>query len=79
MTIAKTMAWTLNIPVSQVYRVLQVAGIIRADILMDLISPLFDARRGQIYTGFIKFRESKSGMIVKEDQIVMSADWANIE
>src|SRR3954462_12222390 len=73
-TIAKTLAWTLNIPL---------VGISSLEILASgvgryfngYVSPLFDARRGQIYTGLYQFRNGNLQSIVK-DQIILSKNWA---
>jgi tRNA threonylcarbamoyladenosine biosynthesis protein TsaB len=72
-TIAKTMAWTLKIPLSGVSS-LQVAASSAGRYFDGYVSPFFDARRGQIYTGLYKFGNQRLE-IVKEDQLVMSADW----
>jgi tRNA threonylcarbamoyladenosine biosynthesis protein TsaB len=72
-TIAKTMAWTLKIPLSGVSS-LEVAAASTGRYFDGYVSPFFDARRGQIYTGLYKFENQKL-QIVKEDQLVMSADW----
>ena len=58
-TIAKTLAWTLNIPLVGISS-LEVLAASVEDILHGFVSPLFDARRGQIYTGLYQFNEWKS-------------------
>lgn len=73
-TIAKTLAWTLNIPL---------VGISSLEILASqvgryfdgYVSPLFDARRGQIYTGLYGYGDGELRTIVN-DQIILSKDWA---
>lgn len=73
-TIAKTLAWTLNIPL---------VGISSLEILASgtgryfdgYVSPLFDARRGQVYTGLYQF-ENGNLTVVEQDQLVMAVDWA---
>lgn len=73
-TIAKTLAWTLNIPL---------VGISSLEILASgtgryfdgYISPLFDARRGQVYTGLFQFQDGEL-VTVEQDQLVMLTDWA---
>jgi tRNA threonylcarbamoyladenosine biosynthesis protein TsaB len=72
-TIAKTLAWTLNIPMSGVSS-LEVAAASAGRYFDGYVSPFFDARRGQIYTGLYKF-DNQVLQTVKEDQLVMSADW----
>ncbi|WP_042353109.1 tRNA (adenosine(37)-N6)-threonylcarbamoyltransferase complex dimerization subunit type 1 TsaB [Bacillus massiliigorillae] len=72
-TIAKTLAWTLNIPISGVSSLEVLAA--NGKFFQGYISPLFDGRRGQIYTGLY---EGQNGQIksVKKDTIVQSSDWA---
>jgi tRNA threonylcarbamoyladenosine biosynthesis protein TsaB len=72
-TIAKTMAWSLEIPLSGVSS-LEVAAASAGRYFDGHVSPFFDARRGQIYTGLYKF-ENQLLQTVKNDQLVMSADW----
>lgn len=72
-TIAKTMAWTLKIPLSGVSS-LEVAASSAGRYFDGYVSPFFDARRGQIYTGLYRF-ENQILQVVKNDQLVMSVDW----
>ncbi|WP_226647574.1 tRNA (adenosine(37)-N6)-threonylcarbamoyltransferase complex dimerization subunit type 1 TsaB [Mesobacillus subterraneus] len=72
-TIAKTMAWSLKIPLSGVSS-LEVAAASAGRYFDGYVSPFFDARRGQIYTGLYKF-ENQLLETVKNDRLVMSADW----
>jgi tRNA threonylcarbamoyladenosine biosynthesis protein TsaB len=73
-TIAKTLAWALNIPL---------VGISSLEILASgagryfngCINPIFDARRGQVYTGLFQY-ENGSLVTVEQDKLVMMADWA---
>lgn len=74
-TIAKTLAWTLNIPLTGVSS-LAVSAATAGRYFDGVISPLFDARRGQIYTGLYQFREGKIVQLEK-DQLILSKDWAN--
>lgn len=72
-TIAKTLAWSLNIPL---------VGISSLEILASgagryfngYISPIFDARRGQVYTGLYHY-ENGQLVSVEEDKLVMLEDW----
>jgi tRNA threonylcarbamoyladenosine biosynthesis protein TsaB len=74
-TIAKTLAWTLNIPL---------VGISSLEILASgvgryfdgYVSPLFDARRGQVYTGLYQYHSGELTS-VKEDRLAMLSDWAD--
>lgn len=73
-TIAKTLAWTLNIPL---------VGISSLEILASgpgryfdgYVSPLFDARRGQVYTGLFQFQDGEL-VTVEQDQLVLLTNWA---
>lgn len=73
-TIAKTLAWTLQIPLVGVSS-LEVVASAAARYFPGYVAPLFDARRGQIYTGLYR---SKNGTLetVKKDQLVMATEWA---
>ncbi|WP_102349587.1 tRNA (adenosine(37)-N6)-threonylcarbamoyltransferase complex dimerization subunit type 1 TsaB [Bacillus sp. Marseille-P3661] len=71
-TVAKTLAWSLNIPIVGVssLEVLAQNGLY----FSGLVSPIFDARRGQVYTGLYK---NSQGVLqsIKEDQILLLKDW----
>ncbi|MEH7114480.1 tRNA (adenosine(37)-N6)-threonylcarbamoyltransferase complex dimerization subunit type 1 TsaB [Neobacillus niacini] len=74
-TIAKTLAWSLKIPLVGVSSLeILASGIGRY--FDGYISPLFDARRGQVYTGLFRYQ---SGVLesIKEDRLVMINDWAS--
>lgn len=73
-TIAKTLAWTLHIPLVGVSS-LEVLASGAGRHFDGYISPLFDARRGQIYTGLYHYDNGKLEM-VERDQVVMAVDWA---
>ena len=72
-TIAKTLAWTLNIPISGVssLKVLAMNG----KYFDGFIAPLFDGRRGQIFTGLYQWKDNQL-ICIKEDRIVQSRDFA---
>jgi tRNA threonylcarbamoyladenosine biosynthesis protein TsaB len=72
-TIAKTLAWTLNIPLVGVSSLEILAGG-TGRYFDGMVSPLFDARRGQVYTGLYQFVDGKL-TVVQQDQLVMLADW----
>jgi tRNA threonylcarbamoyladenosine biosynthesis protein TsaB len=73
-TIAKTLAWSLKIPLVGVSSIEIIAS--GAGRHFDgYISPLIDARRGQVYTGLYEYQSGEL-TIVKEDRLVLSADWA---
>jgi tRNA threonylcarbamoyladenosine biosynthesis protein TsaB len=75
-TIAKTLAWTLNIPLVGVSSLeILAAGIGRY--FDGYVSPLFDARRGQVYTGLYQYQNGDL-LAVKEDRLVMLDNWAEL-
>lgn len=71
-TLAKTLAWTLSIPISAVSSLETLAA--NGQYFDGRISPLFDARRGQVYTGLYTFEERKINEI-KRDQNILLTDW----
>ena len=73
-TIAKSLAWSLQIPLVGVSS-LEIAATTVGRYFQGGVSPLFDARRGQIYTGLYQFREGNLSVIEK-DHLVLSKDWA---
>ncbi|CUA81272.1 MULTISPECIES: tRNA (adenosine(37)-N6)-threonylcarbamoyltransferase complex dimerization subunit type 1 TsaB [Anoxybacillus] len=73
-TIAKTLAWTLNIPLVGISSLEVMAA--NAKYFDGLIVPLMDARRGQIYTGLYKAEGGNIQSIVA-DQVILATDWAN--
>ena len=72
-TIAKTLAWTLNLPLVGISSLEVIVGTGRH--FDGLVSPIVDARRGQAYTGLFQFTNSNP-VPVEQDQLVMVADWA---
>lgn len=71
-TTAKTLAWSLGIPL---------VGISSLELLAQngchypgLVSPLFDARRERVYTGLYKM-DGNLSECVKEDQNIAMVDW----
>ncbi|MGX1082857.1 tRNA threonylcarbamoyladenosine biosynthesis protein TsaB [Bacillus sp. SLBN-57] len=71
-TIAKTLAWSLNIPVKTVSSLEVLAA--NSRFFQGLICPLFDARRGQVYTGLYQYRDGKLHGL-EEDQNILLEDW----
>ena len=71
-TIAKTLAWSLQIPLVGVSSLEVVAANGRH--FNGSISPIFDARRGQVYTGLYRYEEKRL-TCVEEDKIILLADW----
>ncbi|MCK1994889.1 tRNA (adenosine(37)-N6)-threonylcarbamoyltransferase complex dimerization subunit type 1 TsaB [Peribacillus muralis] len=72
-TIAKTLAWTLQIPLSGVSSLEVLAANGRH--FNGLVSPLFDARRGQVYTGLYEM-ENNLLKTVLEDCNILSSEWS---
>jgi tRNA threonylcarbamoyladenosine biosynthesis protein TsaB len=72
-TIAKTLAWTLKIPIVGVSS-LEILTASVGRYFTGYVSPLFDARRGQIYTGLYQYQNGKLQTIYK-DQNVQTVTW----
>ncbi|WP_199426905.1 tRNA (adenosine(37)-N6)-threonylcarbamoyltransferase complex dimerization subunit type 1 TsaB [Thermaerobacillus caldiproteolyticus] len=72
-TIAKTLAWTLKIPIVGVSSLEALAA--NGRYFDGVVSPLFDARRGQIYTGLYRY-EGDVLECIENDRIVLSSEWA---
>jgi tRNA threonylcarbamoyladenosine biosynthesis protein TsaB len=72
-SIAKTLAWTLNIPLVGVssLEVLAAGG----TFFNGYLCPLFDARRGQVYTSLYEYGENGNLMNRRKDQNVLLSDW----
>ncbi|UXH42679.1 tRNA (adenosine(37)-N6)-threonylcarbamoyltransferase complex dimerization subunit type 1 TsaB [Rossellomorea vietnamensis] len=71
-TLAKTLAWSLNIPLIPVSSLATLASSGRY--FQGFIVPLFDARRGQVYTGLYEFQEDRL-VCVEEDRNIMLDEW----
>ncbi|MGM0847371.1 MAG: tRNA (adenosine(37)-N6)-threonylcarbamoyltransferase complex dimerization subunit type 1 TsaB [Bacillota bacterium] len=74
-TIAKTLAWSLDIPVAGISSLAVLASSGRY--FEGLVSPLFDARRGQLYTGLYKYDGGKLVCLV-EDTNLPAEQWAEM-
>lgn len=73
-TIAKTLAWSLNIPLVGVSS-LEILAAGTGRYFNGAVSPIFDARRGQVYTGLFQFIDGRLATVQK-DQLVLAANWA---
>ncbi|MFC4181910.1 tRNA (adenosine(37)-N6)-threonylcarbamoyltransferase complex dimerization subunit type 1 TsaB [Saccharococcus thermophilus] len=73
-TIAKTLAWALNIPIVGVSSLEVLAA--NGRYFSGLISPFFDARRGQVYTGLYRY-DGEELVCIESDRIVLAEEWAN--
>jgi tRNA threonylcarbamoyladenosine biosynthesis protein TsaB len=70
-TVAKTLAWSLQIPITGVS---SLAALAANGMYFDgYICPLFDARRQQIFTGLYTYDGKLKS--VKEDCIILIQDW----
>ncbi|MGG5254744.1 tRNA (adenosine(37)-N6)-threonylcarbamoyltransferase complex dimerization subunit type 1 TsaB [Neobacillus sp. SM06] len=72
-TIAKTLAWSLNIPLVGVSS-LEILAAGTGRYFNGSVSPLFDARRGQVYTGLYRY-ENHLVKTARNDQILLLANW----
>ncbi|MGM0713001.1 tRNA (adenosine(37)-N6)-threonylcarbamoyltransferase complex dimerization subunit type 1 TsaB [Brevibacillus parabrevis] len=70
---AKSMAWSLNVPVIGVSSLEVVA--MNALGFPGLIVPLFDARRGQVYTGCYRTNGLDAVDVQGDEQIILLQDW----
>jgi len=70
---AKSIAWSLNLPVVGVSSLQAVA--MNALGFADLIVPLFDARRGQVYTGCYTSRGLDSLDVLEKERIILLQEW----
>lgn len=70
-TTAKTMAYSLNIPVVGVSSLEALAA--NGSLFTGETVPFFDARRGQVFTGLYKH-----GTSILEDRIIMLDEWLQI-
>ncbi|XYY60092.1 tRNA (adenosine(37)-N6)-threonylcarbamoyltransferase complex dimerization subunit type 1 TsaB [Bacillus velezensis] len=71
-TLAKTLAWSLKLPVSAVSSLEVLAANGRH--FQGLICPLFDARRGQVYTGLYEYQDGRLQSVLP-DQNVLLTNW----
>lgn len=71
-SIAKTLAWSLNIPVAAVSSLEVLAA--NGHFFSGSICPLFDARRGRVYTGLYRY-QNREIKCTAEDCNVLLTDW----
>ncbi len=74
-TTAKTYAWFLKVPLIGVSTLEAMAYSFKY--YEGVISPIIDARRGQVYTGLYKNIDSKL-INIQEDCIISLSDWLNM-
>ncbi|MED1953211.1 tRNA (adenosine(37)-N6)-threonylcarbamoyltransferase complex dimerization subunit type 1 TsaB [Brevibacillus centrosporus] len=70
---AKSMAWSLNLPAVGISSLQVVA--MNAVGFPGLIVPLFDARRGQVYSGAYRTEGMESVILQEKEQIILLQDW----
>jgi tRNA threonylcarbamoyladenosine biosynthesis protein TsaB len=74
-SIAKTMAWSLQIPIAGISSLEVLAA--NGRFFSGYISPIFDARRGQVYTGLYQY--TNEGLVtIEEDQNILLVDWLSM-
>jgi tRNA threonylcarbamoyladenosine biosynthesis protein TsaB len=74
-TVAKTMAWSLQIPLIGVSSLSALAHGTRGNVTgTSLFVPMFDARRGQVYSGLYADRDGWWETVI-EDRIVDAEQW----
>ncbi|GAF66674.1 putative peptidase [Bacillus sp. TS-2] len=71
-TTAKTLAWSLGIPLITVSSLENMAQVI--NYYNGFICPIIDARRGQVFTGLYK-RDSKELVLQEKEQLTLLQDW----
>ncbi|OZM55813.1 tRNA (adenosine(37)-N6)-threonylcarbamoyltransferase complex dimerization subunit type 1 TsaB [Lottiidibacillus patelloidae] len=74
-TIAKTLAWTLQIPLVGVSSLQLIAQ--NASLFDGYICPIFDARRGLVYTGLYKAEQEFVSSVVEDCNILLK-DWLDM-
>jgi tRNA threonylcarbamoyladenosine biosynthesis protein TsaB len=74
-SIAKTMAWSLKIPIVGVSSLEVLAA--NGRFFPGFISPIFDARRGQVYTGLYQYSD-KGIVTIERDQNILLVDWLSM-
>lgn len=72
-SIAKALAWSLNIPLVGISSLELLA--LNGRFFDGVISPIFDARRGQVYTGLYRFERGEIQAII-DDRIILAREWA---
>ncbi|NPC91671.1 tRNA (adenosine(37)-N6)-threonylcarbamoyltransferase complex dimerization subunit type 1 TsaB [Bacillus sp. WMMC1349] len=72
-TIAKTLAWSLQLPVAAVSSLEVLAA--NGRYFSGLLCPLFDARRGLVYTGLYHYEESNKLIALENDQNILFEAW----
>lgn len=74
-TLAKTLAWTLRKELVSISSLEALA--LNCKNHTGLISPIFDGRRGQVYTALFRAENGKLTRVL-EDQILVNTEWAQV-
>jgi tRNA threonylcarbamoyladenosine biosynthesis protein TsaB len=73
-TIAKTLAWSLHLPLVGISS-LEILAAGAGRYFNGAVAPIFDARRGQVYSGLYRYQNNEL-VTVQNDALVMMAEWA---
>lgn len=73
-TIAKTLAWSLHLPLVGISS-LEILAAGAGRYFNGVVAPIFDARRGQVYSGLYRYQNNEL-VTVQNDALVMMAEWA---
>jgi tRNA threonylcarbamoyladenosine biosynthesis protein TsaB len=73
-TIAKTMAWSLQLPLVGISS-LEILAAGAGRYFNGAVAPIFDARRGQVYSGLYRYQNGEL-LTIQNDALVMMAEWA---
>ncbi|QDX92375.1 tRNA (adenosine(37)-N6)-threonylcarbamoyltransferase complex dimerization subunit type 1 TsaB [Brevibacillus laterosporus] len=73
---AKSMAWSLGIPVIGISS-LEAVGMNALPFTGGIV-PLFDARRGQVYTGLYRSKDCRTLEVQLNERIVLLTDWLDL-
>lgn len=74
-TLAKTLAWTLNKELVSISSLEALA--LNCKSHTGLVSPIFDGRRGQVYTALFRAENGKLTRVL-EDQILVNTEWVQV-
>lgn len=74
-TIGKTLAWTLNLPIVGVSSLQLMAASGRY--FQGLVSPIMDARRGNLFTGLYQYEDNHLANVIN-DQHISLVEWCEL-
>jgi tRNA threonylcarbamoyladenosine biosynthesis protein TsaB len=74
-TIAKTLAWSLRLPLVGISS-LEILAAGAGRYFNGAVAPIFDARRGQVYSGLYRYQKGEL-LTIQKDALVMMAVWAD--